>query len=127
MIARLRKFAFVAIAAWMLLSPAYVQVLGGRGGTVRAWRMFHKRGIGICSAVYYDRGRRVDRYALFETTRRQAPVELRRIVDEPAARAMGRLICARLGPSADVRVELRCGVKAGLRSVLDREANLCGS
>ncbi|HMI94349.1 MAG TPA: hypothetical protein VK509_23415 [Polyangiales bacterium] len=127
MIGRLRRIAFVGIAAWILLSPAYVQVLGGRGAPVRAWRMFHKRGIGICSAIYYDRGRRVDRYALFETTRAKAPPELRRITDEPSARAMGRLICARLGPAADVRVELRCGIQAGLRTVLDREANLCGS
>jgi len=111
----------------MLLSPAYVQVFGARGGSVRPWRMFHKRGVGICSAVYYDRGRRIDRYALFATTRASAPDDFRRIGDEVEARAMGVRICERLGPGADVRVELRCGVKAGMRTVLEPEDNLCGS
>ena len=125
--ARVRRFAFIAVAAWMLLAPAYVQVLGGEGGSVRAWRMFHKRGKGICAAVYYDRGQRVDRYALFEVERAKAPAAFRRIADERSAREMGRQLCARIGAGADVRVELRCGTKKGMKPVLDREESLCGS
>jgi hypothetical protein len=124
---RVRWFVFVAAAAWMLLSPGYVQVLGGKAPMVRTWQMFHRRGIGICSAIYRDRGRRIDRYALFGLERASAPDGFRRIGDEPRARAMGRRICGALGPGADVRVELRCGERDGLRPVLDREENLCAA
>ncbi|HYU15769.1 MAG TPA: hypothetical protein VEL05_06855 [Candidatus Acidoferrum sp.] len=123
---RLRWSVFLAAAAWMLLSPAYVQVLGQRSRVVRPWQMFHRRGVGICSARYDDRGRPIDRYGLLGVERASAPVQFRRIVDEGRARAMGRRICEALGPGADVRVQLRCGERDGLRQVLDREENLCG-
>jgi hypothetical protein len=80
----------------MLLSPAYVQVFGGREDAVRAWRMFHRRGVGICSALYYDHDRRIDRYALFELERATAPDDFRRIVHEAQARLMAQRICAKL-------------------------------
>ena len=127
MMRQVRRAAFLVIAVWMLLSPAYVQVFGGKTGTVRAWRMFHRRGIGICSAVYYQDGQRLDRYGLFGLSRRDAPRDFRRIVDEEGAREMGRRICTKVRPGADVRVELRCGVKSGMKLVLDREENLCRS
>jgi hypothetical protein len=69
---RLRRIAFLGVAAYMLLPPAYVQVFGGRSGTVRSWRMFDKRGEGICSAIYYQDGKRLDRYALLGEQRRTA-------------------------------------------------------
>jgi hypothetical protein len=114
----------------MLLSPAYVQVFGGRSNAVRAWRMFHQRGVGICSAVYYDHARRIDRYSLFGLERATAPADFRRIANEAQARLMAQRICAKLaepGPQPlDVRVTLRCGEMEGLHTVLDREDNLCG-
>lgn len=122
---RARWIVFLAAAAWMLLSPAYVQVLGGSGSKVRAWQMFHRRGVGICAARFDDRGRRVDRYALLGVERDRAPADVRRIRDARAARALARRMCAVLGPGADLRVELRCGERDGLRTVLDREENLC--
>lgn len=122
---RLRWFVFLAAAAWMLLSPAYVQLLGNKAPMVRTWQMFHRRGIGICSARYSDRGVPIDRYALLGHDRRKAPAEFRRIRNEREARAMGRKICGALGAGADVRVELRCGERDGLRPVLDGEENLC--
>jgi hypothetical protein len=127
---RTRRIAFVGVAAWMLLSPAYVQVFGGREDAVRAWRMFHRRGVGICSAVYYDHDRRIDRYALFGQQRASAPADFRRITDAAQARLMAQQICTKLAEAGaqtpDVRVTLRCGVMAGLQTVLDREENLCG-
>jgi hypothetical protein len=121
---------FLGVATWMLLSPAYVQIFGGREDAVRAWRMFHRRGVGICSAVYYEQDRRIDRYALFGLERASAPDDFRRIVDEAQARAMALRICAKLAEAGaralDVRVTLRCGVMEGLQTVLDREENLCG-
>jgi hypothetical protein len=115
----------------MLLSPPYVQVFGGGEDAVRAWRMFHRRGVGICSALYYDHDRRIDRYALFELERATAPDDFRRIVHEAQARLMAQRICAKLEQAGthapEVRVTLRCGVMEGLQTVLDREANLCGS
>jgi hypothetical protein len=122
---RLRWFAFLGAAAWMLLSPGYVQVLGGKAPMVRTWQMFHRRGIGICSARYTDRGKPIDRYALFGQERGAAPAEFRRIRNEREARAMGRKICGALGAGAVVRVELRCGERDGLRPVLDGEEDLC--
>jgi hypothetical protein len=122
---RARRIGFIGVAAYMLLSPAYVQVFGGRDDVVRAWRMYHKRGLGICSAVYYEGDRRIDRYALFGETRATAPVSFRRITDEREARAMAARICRARGKGADVRVTLRCGVPEGLTTLLDREENLC--
>lgn len=127
----LHKLAFVGVAAWMLLSPAYVQVLGARASIVHAWRMYHSIGVGSCSAEYDDGGRRIDRYALFGLQRRSAPAAFRRIASAAQARAMGQRICellqARAGARHDVRVKLRCGTPEGLATQLDREENLCGS
>jgi hypothetical protein len=122
---RLRWFLFLGAAAWMLLSPAYVQLLGQKSVVVRPWQMFHRRGVGICSARYDDRGHPIDRYRLLGVDRASAPAQFSRIVDESRARAMGRRICEAVGPGAEVRVELRCGERDGLRRVLDREENLC--
>src|SRR5690349_7969569 len=117
----LRRSAFLGVAAWMLLSPAYVQVFGQPTGSVRSWRMFHHRGVGICSAVYDRDGERIDRYALFGLDREHAPADFRRITSADAAKAMGRKVCERLGGSPDVRVVLRCGSKTGMKTKLDRE------
>ena len=121
----LRRVLFFGAAAWMLLSPAYVQVFGGSGSHVRAWRMFHLRGAGICSARYFAGGQRIDRYALFGLDRRTAPPEFRRLTNEAQAKAMGRRICARLGPGAAVTLELRCSDLAGFHPAGDPGANLC--
>lgn len=125
-----RRIAFLGVAAWMLLAPAYVQVFGGREKTLRAWQMFHLRGTGSCSAVYYARDRRIDRYALFGLERATAPASFRRIANEDEARAMAQRICAKLAETTaaplDVRATLRCGVREGQRTLLDREENLCG-
>lgn len=123
-----RGIAFLVAAAWILLSPAYVQVFGGRENVVRAWRMYHRRGVGICTAVYYADGIRIDRYALFGERRADASETFRRIVDEEQGRDMARQICEKLrtpGHLADVRLILRCGIPEGLRTLLDREVNLC--
>lgn len=121
----LRRIPFLGIAAWMLLSPAYVQVFGQPAGSIRSWRMFHSHGVGTCSAIYDHDGGRVDRYELFGLDRTRAPADFRRIVDADAARAMGHKICEKLGGPADVRVVLRCGTKTGMRTVLNRGQNLC--
>jgi hypothetical protein len=122
---RLRAIAFWGIAAWMLLSPAAVQVFGARRGVVQPWRMFHGRGGGICSARFYANGERVDRYALLGQTRAKAPDAFRRITSEPAAREMARQLCAKLGPGVDLRLELRCADKVRFTTLVDREADLC--
>ncbi|HTE50221.1 MAG TPA: hypothetical protein VK698_05060 [Kofleriaceae bacterium] len=124
---RVRWFVFAAAAAWMLLSPAAIQVFGVEAPMVRAWQMFHRRGVGICAARYDDHGRPIDRYALFGMDRTAAPDDFRRITDERRARAMGRRICQKIGAGAEVRVELRCGERDGLRTVLDREEDLCAA
>jgi hypothetical protein len=124
----MRRIAFVVTATWILFSPAYVQIFGGRENVVRAWRMYHRRGVGICTAEYYADGRRVDRYALLGQRRADAPDDFRRISDEAQARAMARHICEKFrsqGQPVDVRLTLRCGVPQGLQTVLDREVNLC--
>ena len=125
---RIRSIAFLTLAVWIVLSPAYVQVFGGRPRAVRAWRMFHDRGVGRCSAVYYDRANRIDRYALFGLERATAPDEFRRIGDVHEARAMAQQICEKLRsaqPEPDVRATFRCGVSDGMETLLDREENLC--
>jgi hypothetical protein len=125
---RVRTISFLAAASWILLSPAYVQIFGGREYVVRAWRMYHRRGVGICTAEYFAGEERIDRYALLGQPRAAAPAEFRRIPDEARARDMAKQICEKLrsqGHAADVRLTLRCGVPEGLRTLLDREVNLC--
>jgi hypothetical protein len=122
---RLRPIAFWGIAAWMLLSPATVQVFGARWGAVQGWRMFHSRGGGICSARFYADGERVDRYALLGQSRAKAPDAFRRITSEQAARAMAGQLCAKLGPGVDLRLELRCADNVRFTTLVDREVDLC--
>lgn len=124
---RARWVVFCAAAAWMLLSPAIVQVFGLKAPMVRAWQMFHRRGVGICSARFEDRGAVIDRYALFGVDRSTAPDDLRRITDEARARRMAKRICRKIGAGAEVRVLLRCGERDGLVTVLDREEDLCAA
>jgi len=101
-----------------------VQLLGGRSTVARTWQMFHRRGVGICSARYDDHGRPIDRYRLFGLSRAGAPPRSAASPTRTGARD-GRRICEALGEGADVRVELRCGERDGLRTLLDREENLC--
>ena len=124
---RLRTIAFWGAAAWILLSPAVTQVFGVRAEGIQPWRMFHGRGGGICAARYYRGagGDRIDRYALFGTTRATAPDAFRRITNVQQGQAMARQICAKLGPGADVRLELRCADQRRFTTLVDREANLC--
>ena|SRR5690349_20784991 len=124
----LRRIAFIGAAAYMLLTPAWVQVLGGKPGSLPAWRMFHTRGNGMCSVRYFDHGRRLDRYAVMGLSRASAPAEFRVVKDPADAQAIGRTLCERRGAGAEVRVELRCFDKqAGFRTLLDREADLCAA
>jgi hypothetical protein len=124
---RLRTIAFWVAAAWILLSPAVIQVFGARTRLVQPWRMFAGRGGGICAARYFRgaEGERIDRYALFGTTRATAPDAFRRITNLQQGQAMARQICAKLGPGADVRLELRCADQRRFTTVVDREENLC--
>jgi hypothetical protein len=124
---RLRAIAFWIAAAWFLLSPAVIQVFGVKTRLVQPWRMFSGRGGGICSARYYrgPDGDRIDRYALLGKTRATAPDSFRRITNLQQGQAMARTICTKLGPGADVRLELRCADQRRFTTVLDREANLC--
>lgn len=124
---RARWIVFCAAACWMLLSPAIVQVFGVKAPMVRAWQMFHRRGVGICAARYDDRGAAIDRFALFGVDRASAPADFRRITDEARARRMAKRICRKIGSSAEVRVVLRCGERDGLVTVLDREEDLCAA
>ncbi len=110
----------------MLLTPAWVQLLGGKPGSLPAWRMFHTRGNGMCSVRYFDRGRRIDRYAVMGVTRARAAPEFRVLHDVKDAEDVGYALCHKLGDGAEVRVELRCFEKGhGFRTLLSRERDLC--
>jgi hypothetical protein len=120
----LRRAAFTLLALYILLSPAYIQVLGGRSRFIQPWRMYSARGGGICAVRYFRDGQPLDRYAALGLTRREAPKNVRRVTSEQQAREIGDRLCDRLSGSA-VTMELRCADQKRFQSLGDRSEDLC--
>ncbi len=114
-----RAAAFVLIAGWILLSPAYVQILGRRSRFVRPWVMFRGSGVGLVDAEFYLRqpdGTLVplDRFAtLGYAGPSSAPDEVRRIRGEEGLRQATQSLAEALGTDADLRVRARLAGRRG--------------
>ena len=126
-----RLVGFLLIAGFLVGSPVYRHVLGGKSPYLRGWMMYSNFALGnYCQVAYYERtvegDQRVDRLELLgQTSVASAPVGLRRIGGEKDARAQAQALCRKLGPDADVRADLRCSSTRGWHRAMRREENLC--
>lgn len=127
-----RALVFYGVAAYLVLGPAYRQVLGGDDERVRNWVMFSNR-FEVCSAQYESwtsDGRRepLDRYAVMGYVAPvEAPTSFDLIETETEVLSIGRALCRKLGGAVDVRVWARCARVhgTGWTRVQRAEQNLC--
>lgn len=107
-----RGLLFLLLAAWMLGSPFYRQVLDGENPYVREWRMYGTRAVRTCE-VRFEVQRDatwepVSRWELEGYSYQRFPSRRQRMLDTTkAAQAAGRRLCAAVdGP---LRYRRRCG------------------
>ncbi|MDC0715800.1 hypothetical protein [Nannocystis bainbridge] len=126
---RARAIVFVAVAAGLLLIPAYRQLFGGRSRFVRDWELFNEVGVGLVVAEFSVRdgqGREapIDRYAALGRERATAPRWLRTMTGEAGLMRVAGELCARLG-SVDLRARARIATMRGWVLLHAGEHDLC--
>ena len=122
-----RMAVMAALAALMAGTPAYKQVLGGKGPFPQ-WRMFTSIYAQQCEVAFYRRDdgvdTRIDRLAaLGHVPWTSAPRDALFLKTEAAVRAQAATLCRRL--QTDLRADVRCGSFHGWEPVMARETNLC--
>ncbi len=126
----LSTLVFVVVAAFVLLAPAYQQVLRERSRYLRDWELFHEVGVGLVVADFSARAvdgglTPIDRYAaLGYADHRLAPRWLRTITGEGGVVLVARKLCDRLGP-VDIRAHARIATMAGWIPSFAGEHDLC--
>jgi hypothetical protein len=131
-IVRMRTAAFVAIAAFLLVGPAWTQVLDRESPVVPQWQMFVGYGLDVCKVRYaMVEGDAVtiplDRYrTLGFTDRFDAPRQVWRVPSADVALGIGQRMCRKVGePSPDIRVWATCARRSGWKNELNGETNVC--
>lgn len=128
---RARAIVFALVALWIVGGPFYRQVLGGRWEALRAWRMFHSRGIDTIE-VRFERVRPdgtrepLERFAALGRSRDDTRLAERRLVGREQLQRAVRQLCGQLGAGTDLRGHARIAVEAGWVVVEDGDRNLCG-
>lgn len=125
-----RLVVFLLLAVYIVLSPGWRQLLGGRSPLVRSWVMYQAYGSVGCDVRFFERtdagDERLDRFALLGLGPwYELPVEGRRITSRAEVQAVTRQLCSALGSGADLRLDARCGGVDGWQTYASREANLC--
>ena len=124
-----RLAAFAAFLLWILVSPIYGQLLGGKSPLIRRWTMFSSRGSDICAAKFFltrgsDTRQQIDRLAVLgHASKRLAHPSVRWLSTPSAIEFQARILCSLLG--GDIKVEARCGSERGWIAVLDPQVNYC--
>jgi hypothetical protein len=128
---RLRTAAFAVLAAWILLSPAWPQVFGGRSPLIRPWVMFASRGSGLVVPEFSQNRPGadpvvLDRYAILGfDDRREAPAWVRRIQGRRGLARVVEALCRAAGADADLRVTARVATSRGWERLLVGDSNVC--
>ncbi|WP_434416932.1 hypothetical protein [Nannocystis pusilla] len=126
---RTRALVFVAVAAGLMLMPAYRQVFGGRSRFVRDWELFNEVGVGLVVAEFSVRdgaGREtpIDRYAALGRERRTAPRWLRTMTGEAGLLRVASELCGKLG-AVDLRARAHIATMQGWVPLHAGEHDLC--
>ncbi|MCY1007812.1 hypothetical protein OV079_20095 [Nannocystis pusilla] len=126
---RTRALVFVAVAAGLVLMPAYRQVFGGRSRFVRDWELFNEVGVGLVVAAFSVRdadGREtpIDRYAALGRERPTAPRWLRTMTGEAGLLRVAGELCGKLG-AVDLRARASIATMRGWVPLHAGEHDLC--
>lgn len=114
-----RGIIFVLMVLHIVGGPFYRQVLKGKSYVFRPWRMFHAKGLHICDVEFFIRhpDGRIEKIDHFKTLGYddflKAPPYIRRIHGEEGVLRVGRLIRAKVGHAADLRVNARIAIRQG--------------
>jgi len=128
--AELRAIAFVVCAVFILLGPAYRQVLGGERPLPR-WEMFSGTALDLyevkLEAQVGDGPRHpIDRFdVLGYDDPRQAPANVRLLTREADVQSLADRVCARLGAGAQLFMRVRDATRRGWRVINDGQTNMC--
>ena len=135
----LRRSGIIALAAFVLLGPGLVQVLGVDHPQIRSWRMYSGVGLGAPYGTFevLNSGNPVRAVSLVEAMdidsirRIQAYTgsgSLRRGFDADAAiREAGGALCATLTPGEAIRFSGRLALRGGWRALAYSHDDLCGA
>jgi len=129
----MRVVAFSVLAAVMLFGPTYGHFFATGRLEHLGWRMYRVRALGFCAVDYRQRladGREepIDRLEVLgygADAETEPPFEVWRVGSPESAREQGRQLCARLGPSADVRARVRCATVDGWHVEDDGTHDVC--
>jgi hypothetical protein len=119
---------FVAVAAFLIGGPFYVQVLGHESKWLRGWRMYGGRGGDWCFVHYFryePDGSTVplDRFATLSIRKgSRAWYEAREIRTRDQALLEGKELCVRLGAGARVGFSMKCGDDGVAWNVLEQDS-----
>lgn len=124
---RLRFFAFIAIAAFMIAGPAAEQVFGVRTALLRSWTMFSAIGMGVIDASFEIRRPDgallpLDRFEMLGAPRGGG---LKRIESREELASVIKRLCAAAGQGADIRVRARQATRSGWQVVHTDAENAC--
>jgi hypothetical protein len=127
----LRAVFFLCCAAFIVLAPAYVQVLGNKKSYLPRWEMFSLSSLNIYGVKYETAApdgtrRELDRFQLLGYERPEtAPRQVRFIKSPGEARAVASLLCNKLGPGAVLYMQLLDARRSGWRVVDRGTTNVC--
>ncbi|RVD20254.1 hypothetical protein [Mesorhizobium sp. M4B.F.Ca.ET.017.02.2.1] len=124
---RLRLFAFIAIAAFMIAGPVAEQVFGVRSAWLRSWTMFSAIGMGVIDASFEIRlpdGALVplDRFEMLGASRNG---RLKRIESRDELASVIKRLCTAAGQGADIRVRARQAARGGWQIIHTDAENAC--
>jgi hypothetical protein len=124
---RLRLFAFIAIAGFMIAGPVAEQVFGVQSAWLRSWTMFSAIGVGVIDASFEIRqpdGALVplDRFEMLGAPRNG---RLKWIQNREELASVTRRLCAAAGQGADIRVRARQATRSGWQIIHTDAENAC--
>ncbi|WP_320277647.1 hypothetical protein [Mesorhizobium captivum] len=124
---RLRFFAFMAIAAFMIAGPAAEQVFGVRTALLRSWTMFRAIGLNVIDASFEVRRPDgalfpLDRFKMLGAPRNG---RLKRIESRDELASVIKRLCTAAGQGADIRVRARQATRSGWQTVHTDAENAC--
>ena len=123
-----RAVAFMLLMLYVVFGPFYKQVLKGKSRVLRAWQMYHIRGLNICDAEFYIRhpDGRIEYIDHFKVLGYDKLLKLhhhsRRIVGGKGVLEVAQRLRQKVGATVDLRVNARIGTRDGWKTLyVDRQ------
>jgi len=126
----IRWIVLVVIGGWIVLSPAYRQVFGGKSTWFPRWVMFHGFGRDVCDVRFFESSggelTPLDRFEVLGRERSWSTNKsLVRMDNSADVDAVARRLCKAMGPEADVRIFARCGSRGKWKVKRRVKENAC--